>query len=94
MHALNFSLAGGGPGPEAVYLCLIFYALKFFILFFKIPVYKPSADFSDWFRLKGKSRKTFDIVSIKYGFHLISILEDYKPAALLPLSVCACIPKT
>jgi hypothetical protein len=33
----------------------------FSMLIFEILTYYLSADFSSWFRLKGKSRKTFDI---------------------------------
>jgi hypothetical protein len=47
--------------------CLVFFNL--INLFFKILTYRSSANFSGWFRLKGKSLKTFDIiVSRKYFF--------------------------
>jgi hypothetical protein len=48
---------------------LVFF--KFINLFFKIVMYCSSADFSDWFRLKGKSRNTFaflqNLCFLNYG---------------------------
>ena len=38
-------------------------------MFFSVPVYQSSVDFTDWFWLKRKSRKTFDVnVSTKICF--------------------------
>ena len=42
---------------------------KFSLYFFRISMYESSADFSDYFMLKCKSRKRFDIiVSTKFVF--------------------------
>ena len=49
-------------------------------------MYYTSAYFRGWFRLKGKSRETFDIiVSTKYVFLKISILRGYSPATSPPV---------
>jgi hypothetical protein len=52
-------------------------------------MYDPTADFSDWFRLKVKSRKTFDIISTKSAFLKFPFWEFWgggcSPAAPPPL---------
>jgi len=59
---------------------------RFLILFFKIPFYRSSADFSGWFLLKGKSRKTFDIIVSTQLFFLISIFFGGGGAVVLQQS--------
>jgi hypothetical protein len=59
-------------------------SFSFFIiinLVFKILMYLSSADFCGWFLLKGKSRKTFEIIiSTKWAFQ-ISVLGGSGAAA-------------
>ena len=49
----------------------------------KIQIFYPSAHFSGWFRLKGKSRKTFNIIeSINCVFLNFDFGEELKPGSL------------
>jgi hypothetical protein len=55
--------------------------LRFFFHFFKILMYQSSAHFSGSFRMKGKSRKTFDIIlSTKSGVFKIPIWWGCSPS--------------
>jgi hypothetical protein len=53
----------------------IYILLNYWNKFFDIPVYQSSAEFSGWFGLKRKPRKTFDIImsakSLFYKFRFV-----------------------
>jgi hypothetical protein len=59
----------------------LFFNLINVLVFFKILMYWLSADFSGGFRLKGKSRKRFGIISTKPVFFLISVLGVWEGTA-------------
>jgi hypothetical protein len=66
---------------------LIVFFFNFINLFFKILMYLSSVDFSGWFRLKGKSRNTFDIIistkSVLFKFRFWWVLGSCSPASFL-----------
>jgi hypothetical protein len=79
--------------------CPVFLFFNFINLFFKILMYWSSAYFSGWFRLKGKSRKTFDIIIstnscyLNSGLGVLGGLQRCSPTLGVPLpevylSVC------
>jgi hypothetical protein len=67
-------------GSVTVFYSLVFF--NFINLFFKMLMYYSSADLCGGFRLKGKSRKTFDfVISAKSVFFLISVLRGFGRGA-------------
>jgi hypothetical protein len=76
---------------------MFLFFFKFATLYFKILMYQSSADVSSWFRLKGKSRKTFDIIvptkSVIFNFQIWGFggggLQPGSPPPLgAPLGLC------